>query len=200
MIYLIVAVTLSYIPRKGNELICESKKSVYIATNGVHLYLILPKEEVRQDIRDKLDLPTEFRFLSFGWGDKEFYTSTPTWADLSVGTAFNALFLNSDAAIHATVYQRPYDDWRKIDVCPEKVAQLNYFIYSYFKAQQGDFIRIYNARGYSHNDFFYEATGSYSFYLTSNEWVNRALKSSGITTSVWSPFDFGVLHHVEKLN
>jgi len=43
-----------------------------------------------------------------------------------------------------------------------------------------------------------KTTGSFSLFNTCNVWVNKALKVTGIETSVWSPFDFGVLHHLPE--
>ena len=53
-----------------------------------------------------------------------------------------------------------------------------------------------DVEGYNSYDSFFEAKGSFSFYRTCNIWVNKALKVIGVKTSIWSPFDFGVLHHL----
>jgi len=40
--------------------------------------------------------------------------------------------------------------------------------------------------------------GSFSLIKTCNIWVNKALKETGVPTSVWSPFDFCILYYLPK--
>lgn len=99
--------------------------------------------------------------------------------------------------MHLTQYQFELESWHGIPVCAAQVKLLNqYLLASFSTNSKGQFIEIADS-GYTNNDRFYEANGSYNFIKTCNEWVNKGLKSAGIKTAIWSPFDRGVLYHLE---
>ena len=100
--------------------------------------------------------------------------------------------------MHVSFHKTSYMHWKKIDLCKIQLENLNSFIKSTFKkSKEKKFIRI-GVSGYSENDYFFEAQGSFSFYRTCNVWVNEALKKANIETSIWSPFVFGILYHIEE--
>ena len=195
---MIVAILLSYFTTTPDKVACQQQETAYVATNGVHLYIILPIDQVEKELTNKLPVDERVHYLSFGWGDKEFYTKTPNWSDLTFSTAFTALLQDSPAALHMITYRSKRRHWYPVTLCPEQVNQLNNYIKQFFKTEDGSFIKIHDVPGYSANDHFYEAKGNYSLFYTSNVWVNQALKEINIETSIWSPFDFGVLHHIKN--
>ena len=194
--YLLVATVLSLIPTRPEFVQCPDKSPVYVASNGVHLDLIIPRELVHPDLIGRLDPPEWVQFLAFGWGDKEFYINTPTWDDFKLITALRALFTNSEAAVHVVWLKNGSTDWIELSVCPEQVIQLNqYLVTTFAVGATGQLIKI-EAAGYSSNDRFYQAVGNFSIFQTCNQWVNKGLKTAKVKTSVWSPFDKGVLYQV----
>jgi hypothetical protein len=74
---------------------CVTDREIYITTNGVHLDIVLPVENVEPEFLSRLEILPGTKYVSFGWGDKEFYINTPQWKDLTLKTAFKALFLKS---------------------------------------------------------------------------------------------------------
>lgn len=197
-LYMIIAVALSYLSTDPDDIECEQQETSYVATNGVHLYIIIPADNVEADILKNLEINSDVKYLSFGWGDKEFYINTPEWSDLTLGTAFTALLERSPTAIHVINYKNKRKHWVEMEICPNQMEGLNDYIKRYFKTDKGEYIKIEGITGYSANDHFFEAKGNYTFYRTSNVWVNQALKEINVETSIWSPFDFGVLHHIKK--
>ena len=71
--------------------------TVYACDNGVHTDLVVPATAPGADWRgvftaDAFTGPTElFDHLSIGWGSRDFYISTPTWADVDVATAVKSV-------------------------------------------------------------------------------------------------------------
>lgn len=51
-----------------------------------------------------ISMRSDYVYLSVGWGDKGFYLDTPTWAEPETFTAFKAVFLVSESAMHCTYY------------------------------------------------------------------------------------------------
>lgn len=196
--YFIAAVLLSMITTSPEELKCTDDKTIYISTNNVHLDIIIPKEILSEAFIQRLQLKESIKYVSFGWGDKRFYLETPTWNDLKLSTAIKAMFLKSETAMHLTTHQREYKDWIKIPICKLQLDLLiNYIGQSFQKDDQGRFIEI-KGSGYTSYDTFYKANGNYNCIQTCNHWVNKGLKAAKIKTSLWSPFDAGVLYHLKK--
>lgn len=196
--YFIIAVILSFISSKTQKLDCVKTEYIFISSNGTHLDIIVPVKNLNKIFIDNLQVQDSAVYISFGWGDKEFYLNTPTWGDLTISTAFKALFLKSESAMHVSFHKTIYMHWKKIDLCEIQLENLNSFIESTFqKSNKKKFTRI-GVSGYSENDYFFEARGSFSFYRTCNIWVNEALKKANIKTSIWSPFVFGIIYHIDE--
>lgn len=206
VLYVAFAWGLALIPVNQDVPVVREGVEIFITTNGVHADFTLPVVSPGQDWR-KLLLLQHFpgagkydRYLAFGWGDKGFYLHTPEWSDLTLSTAVNALFLPSPTAMHVTYYRRapnPGKNCRRLILSQEQYQQLiQYILASFEKDAQGELLLIADA-GYGSYDNFYEARGSYSLLYTCNSWVNEGLKKIGVKTALWSPFDRGILQHLE---
>ena len=196
--YLVAATALSFATTNPKQLSCPEQNQVYLASNGVHLDLIIPRDALPESLETELALPDWVKFLAFGWGDRAFYINTPTWADLKFTTASRALFCKTESAMHVVWISRASPNWTEIALCDIQLQNLTGFVDSTFKRNTlGGLINIH-AAGYSNTDLFYEANGNFSCIQTCNNWVNRALKAAQVQTSVWSPFDQGVLYHQES--
>jgi uncharacterized protein (TIGR02117 family) len=90
-----------YTPRKWSS---ASKTGcnwqICVENNGAHTNIIVPVDNDIFHWSDRLDIDkidgssnSEYKYLSFGWGERDFYLNTPTWDDLDLGLAFKALFL-----------------------------------------------------------------------------------------------------------
>lgn len=191
--YIIISLILTYITVNKTELNTINTKEVYLNTNGVHLNIIIYINELSIELKKDLEFTQEQKYFSFGWGDKNFYLNTPTWRDLTFGNAFKALFLKTSTLIHLTKYKQIRKSWTKVTLSEQELKKLNQFISKSFqKDVSGNKIILPNS-GYSRNDDFYKANGSYSCFKTSNTWVNSAFKESGLKSSIWTPFDFRLI-------
>lgn len=182
------------IPINSEQELTPSNTYIYIKTNGVHLDLILPKDLISKPLLKGLYYKPTENYLAFGWGDENFYINTPTWDDLTVSNAFQALFLESSSLMHVTRYSQPKPNWIKIPVSTNQLQKINTYILNSFKTDTNQNKLLLKDKGYTSSDDFYKAKGSYSFYSTCNSWVNRGLKQSGLKACYWTPFDFGVLN------
>jgi len=198
--FLLAAVILSFLSTNPPNLVCVKDKEFYLASNGIHLDIIIPKQAVPKSIQQEILVSELTNFISLGFGDKDFYLQTPTWNDLKLNIALKALFLNSKTAIHLSKHSAKSENWIKIEICELQLKSLLSFLENSFKKDlKGRIIEIKNA-GYTKNDKFYEGKGTFNCIQTCNNWVNKGLKAAQIKTSLWSPLDFGVLYHARKLN
>ena len=204
--YILVALVLSYIPVNAQRPAAAKDVAVYITTNDVHADFTVPVATTIIDWQNHLNLQDyrganeSFQYVAFGWGDKGFYLHTPQWTDLTFSTAANALLLPSPTAMHVTFFrQAPAagEDSRMLYLSQEQYQQLvHYILESFERGENGNVVLIRDA-GYSAYDNFYEAEGSYSLFYTCNNWVNEGLKKIGVKTSLWTPFDRGIMYHLE---
>lgn len=195
--YIIISLILTYITVNKTELSIENNKEVYLSTNGVHLDIIISINELNIELKEGLKFTQDEKYFSFGWGDENFYLNTPTWNDLTFGNAFKAMFLKSPTLIHLTKYKQIRKYWTKVILSESELKKLNQFISESFKKDvSGNKIIIANS-GYSRNDDFYKANGSFSCFKTCNSWVNKAFKESDLKSCLWTPFDFGLINKYE---
>lgn len=193
IIYILISLVLTAITVNKNESILNANKTIYLNTNGVHLDIIIPVSEIDNNLKKGLIKTKDVNYLSFGWGDKNFYLNTPTWGDLTLKNAFNALFLNSETLIHLTRYSNKNPKWIAVKINENQLKKLNIYILNAFEFDKHGNTIILENKGYSTNDDFYRAKGSYSCFKTCNTWINTALKTSGLKCCFWTPFDFGVI-------
>ncbi|ULC59151.1 DUF2459 domain-containing protein [Flaviramulus sp. BrNp1-15] len=158
VVYLLVSLLLTSITVNENNVNLSKNKMVYLNTNGVHLDIIIPVSEIDDRLIKGLKMKGE-KYLSFGWGDENFYLNTPTWNDLTFKNAFSALFLNSSTLIHLTKYSNKKSEWTIVHVNEKQLSKLNEYILNSFELNiNGDKIILENV-GYSFNDAFYKAKG-----------------------------------------
>ena len=106
LIYFLAVIIGALIPVNVNPRTEKPYAVVYLVSNGMHTDIVLP---VRNEVIDwtevvnpshSLSSPVHPKFISFGWGDLEFYRNTPQWEDLDIATGFRALFLKTPSAVH----------------------------------------------------------------------------------------------------
>lgn len=192
--YILVSLILSSITVDKIVTNESSEKLIYLSTNGVHLDIILPIENLDSFVLSGLKYKKNEKYLSFGWGDENFYINTPTWNDLTFKNAFSAVFLKSSTLIHITRYKQKYSDWVAIKVNDSELKKLNNYLLNTFKTDEKGMKIILKNQGYSSTDNFYKSKGSYSAFKTCNTWVNTGFKKSGLKSALWTPFDFGLIN------
>ena len=208
VIYILVAIILGFIPANLNFEQPEDGIDIFIVSNGVHTDFILP---IKSELVDWTTFfsPYDFKHgmemashIAFGWGDKGFYLHTPEWKDLKFKTAFVALFLPSESAMHVTLWNQPVENryTEKIKINKHTYVQIIEYIRSSFLLDQEERPIKIDHPGYGSYDLFYESVLTFHLYRTCNVWTNTGLIKSGIRTSVWTPFDKPILYQLSRIN
>lgn len=201
VVYFFVAIILSVIPvNSKTSKPAQKKYPMFLSSNGVHIDIVLPVSDSIVNWFEKIKFERKIQpfihYLSFGWGNKEFYIHAPEWSDLTLKTALDALFLKGGAVLHVSPYHSISEDRNtfRIQLSETEYRQLvNYITASFKTDSSGSFIPFGQIK-YSQYDTFYESTMRYSLFNTCNTWTNRALKKSGIKSCLWTPFDKGILY------
>jgi uncharacterized protein (TIGR02117 family) len=193
VLYILVSLILTSITidRKIENQVVD--KTIYLSTNGIHLDIIIPKNNIDSLLLAGIKRELADKYLSFGWGDENFYLNTPTWGDLTFKNAFIAMLLKSSTLMHVTRYQSIQSEWIELKISETELENLNTYLLNSFQTNEsGGKIRLEN-QGYSSTDDFYKAKGSFSCFMTCNSWVNSGFKQSGLKSCLWTPFDFGLM-------
>jgi uncharacterized protein (TIGR02117 family) len=160
---------------------------IFVLDNGLHTNIAVPvkSEIILWDtfllFSDFGGNEAEFSYLSFGWGDRDFYVNTPSWKELKLSIAFNALFKKTPAVMKVDGYRqiRESKHYLLIRISEEQHEILINFIVNSFQLDEGN-KPVKVAQGYGQHDAFYEAHGKYHFFRTSNTWTADALKLLGL--------------------
>lgn len=196
--YFLLALIGSLIPLNSDWEEPEEGVTIYIADNGVHLDLVLPARAAGLDWTGDFspsDLadPSHFGsdWVMIGAGDKGIYLDTPTWSDLTVGTAVKAL-ADGDRVMHVQWVGDPAS-WTaaKLTLRPAEYRRLHAAIRDTFEMEEGRPLRL-DHPGYFGSDAFYEGRGSFTLIQTCNQWVASRLRIAGVETSLWSPLAQGL--------
>ena len=168
---------------------------IHVTSNAVHADVIVPVSNSVVDWRqefpaDSFSGPTSAAtHVAFGWGDKGFFIETPTWNDLKVSTAANALLIPSDSCMHV-VFARADSygqEKRSVWISASQYQQLVEHINASFATDNfGQRILIPNS-AYGSRDAFFESQGRYHALNTCNSWVGRALTAAGVRVPWLTP-------------
>ena len=198
-LFLLAALIGSIIPANPGWVEDAGGVTIYVETNGYHTGIVVPVAAGGIDLSltfrptDLGDSRLAGNWLAFGWGDREFYLNTPTWADLRPRTALFALVGSGRTLLHVDHLDRPYPDaqQRAVRISVTQYRRLIAGIMA--SVARGGDGRPVAIDGYGERDLFYEARGSYSLFHTCNSWTAATLAQAGIKAPYWTPFSGGVM-------
>ena len=186
---------------------CQSQPfKIYVAGEPMHVNLIFPVQNQAFDWSQFLpvgqigrDAQPSYRYLKFGWGDRDFYMNTPNWSEVKISSVLRSLFMpGNPAALYVEGYaELPHEQNVKlkcVGVNQKDYLQLVSFIKASFQqTAQGQPIRMQAATATSG---FYEATGHYSILKTCNTWAAEGLDTANIQTPLWSGLASAVIRQI----
>ena len=207
MLYFAAALLLGLIPANAAWRQAESGIAIFVRTNGVHTWILMPKTNAHMDWRpfipgaDVRDPRWDAaNYVAFGYGEREVYLNTPTWGDLSV--AHRASAPRSAAASRWSMSSMSMSRRRTRTRAASYCGLTNIAASPPSSAPasacdaRGRTMPVLG-RGYGDNDIFYEANGGYSAILTCNEWTGRALRTAGVRTGLWTPLEQSIMWRLD---
>lgn len=180
--------------------------SICIINDGMHINIVIPVKNDLVNWEEFINISdlgkdaiANYKYLTFGWGDRDFYIQTPTLAEFNLITASKALFLPTPSTILVQGFSEipRYQETKCVKVTQTDYLQLIQFIQKTFQLNsQNEPIRI--ANGHSSNSGFYAANGNYSIGKTCNNWVAEALKKANVDTPLWAGLSSAVMLHFKR--
>ena len=198
--------TIGYLtPSKwGNYSQADCTISLYISNQGIHTEIIVPVKNEYFDWNQFLplteigrDATSDYKYLSFGWGDRAFMLETATSGSINPVTAFKALFLPTPSTLHVQTYRvLPQSiETKCVKISGENYLKMvNVIKNSFLLNAAGKKMKI--SYGYDNSDSFYEAKGSYSILKTCNDWTAEALQKADVNTPLWSTLSSAIMFHL----
>ena len=199
-VYLLAALIGSLVPLNRGWTESQQGIPVYLASNGIHVDIVMPVKAAGLDwsnLLDKRDVarpPAEPGWIAFGTGERAVYLETPRWRDLKASVAVRAL-TRGERIMHVEWVDDPRYARRAIRLRPEEYRRLWSAIRSSFRDSRPTLIP---ERRYGPRDAFYEGSGRASAFDTCNNWAASRLRIAGVETSAWSPFAQGLLWRYRK--
>lgn len=203
---LAVALAIGYFtPRKwGNLSRSDCEVDIYVANSGgIHADIIVPVRHPIWDWQRYLSLPEigrdakeNYNYLSFGWGDRDFYMQTPTLAEANPALAARAVLMPTPATMHVLGYREIPQalEVKCARISRDDYLKLQQFIWASFElGDSGQPMRLGN--GYYNSSGFYAATGDYSILRHCNTWLAEGLRRADVNTPLWAWSPAAILFH-----
>ena len=180
--------------------------TIFVRTNGVHTWIMVPKVTPEMDWRPYVPGAhlADPRWgagdhVAFGYGNRSFYLETPTWGDLTMKNAFLAAFGQGRSLVHADHDHQPQpNDYQKpLTLRRDEYLRLLEFLRASFQRDANGRTIPLLGRGYAGSDMFYEAVGPYSAYYTCNEWTGDALRTAGVKMGIWTPLSGSIMDRLD---
>lgn len=177
--YLLAALVLARIPANPDWREPETGITIFVQSNEIHTGIVLPAGLGK--------------WRAYGWGDRDFYRSTPRWQDMRPATVLSALVGSGSTVVHVDELGDFIADenWRPMRLRAAEYARLRAYIAATVRPGASE-------PGYTQYDRFYPARGHYSALNTCNVWTGEALKAAGVRTGIWTPFAGDVMRWVPK--
>ena len=206
ILYFFGALVGGVIPAHASWKEAESGVTIFIRTNGVHTWIMVPTAAAdidwsplapKRHIRDPAQAGN---YLAIGFGNRDFYLNTPTWGDLSPRTALAAAFGRGPSLVHVEHEHEPRPDeyQRPIILRVQEYRRLAAHIRRSFAFDPAGRTIPLLGRGYGPADIFYEGLGPYNAYRTCNEWTGEALRAAGVRTGLWTPLSESIMLRLKR--
>jgi uncharacterized protein (TIGR02117 family) len=173
------------------------KIEIYVTSNGWHTGVALPRATLAEYASGRgypalnavAQRFAQFEWIEFGWGDAEFYRTTPTATDVSIRVALRALFWPGNTSVLHVVgirgeMARAFTNAEvvRVPLSRNGFDQLLAKLDAAFVAPQGGVLADLG-RGLYGASLFYPANGSFSILKVCNHWISDLLRAAGLPTA-----------------
>ncbi|MEN9234075.1 MAG: DUF2459 domain-containing protein [Gloeomargarita sp. DG02_1_bins_92] len=171
---------------------------IYLQSGAIHTDVILPRRHQQVDWGRLLPLgkigADEAAYLSFGFGEQDFYMGEPgsllwRWPD-----GLRALFWANPSIVFVNPVREIPPNAHCIGLTASQYRELVEHIQASFRADaQGNLIPL--GRGYQPAGQFFQAQQGYSLLFTCNHWTAQGLNRAGVPTPLVPLLSQSILWH-----
>jgi len=186
LIALLIAVNMVIVLIKcfAAEIDGSARNEIYVVNHGWHTGFVVPRSGIQQAIPELKQRFGNAPYIEFGWGDDEFYQAE----EITSGVTLKAIFLPSDAVVHAVAVTRKADKYFKHSevekFCLEDYefnSLIEFISNSFYRDESGNILKLNH--GIYGDSQFYKAKGDFHIFNTCNKWTAKGLESAGMNIS-----------------
>jgi uncharacterized protein (TIGR02117 family) len=204
--FLAVAIIGAFTPTKWFYLQqSDCNLTIYVSNvNNFHTEIMVPVTNRVFDWRQHLDVQQlgrsadRYEYLSFGWGDKQFFMNA-AFDPISI---FDVLFIPGPSVMHVWGRVQPKLNSdsdikiRQVNLSKSQYLKLVQFINNSFDRSVNNKV-TYLRQGLYADSGFYNAKGTYSAMRTCNAWTAEALRIADVNTPVWAALAPAVMKQID---
>lgn len=205
--FLLIAWIGSSLPRNRDWRAPADGIAIMVESNGVHTGIVMPVISPVHDWRATFPsagtprdadgwMPTH---IAVGWGEKEVFLETPTWADLKLSTALRIAVSGGPGLIRVSHYVNPQPSphHRVLLLRPAEYARLAQRIAAALPPLPPGAARP-TYPGFEPASRNYDAAGRYTLVNTCNQWVADTLAHAGVRMGRFTPLAGGVMKWIPE--
>lgn len=128
-------------------------------------------------------------YFIVGWDARDFYTTTPQWADMTARATLRAMV--GDASVLRVDSVPPGIAFDRVPQIGLSGAQYAALLAAIAETVGAEPVGV-TAEGHRASAGFVEARGRFHILRTCNTWVSRVLGAAGIPMGAWTPTPFAV--------
>lgn len=177
----------------------KARHLIYVVSSDIHTEFVLPLKNKLVDFstvlpEEQFSSGQDIKFVSIGWGSKDFFFEMQTWDQLKFGVLFRSVFLPSESAVHVEYLKEvpKHELLFPLLIDDEAYKKLSAFILNSFAYDKNNQVQQLGHFSYYGNDRFYAGRNKYHLFTTCNEWTNKGLEAIGWRRPVWSPFKYAI--------
>jgi len=195
LLYL-TAGTIGGLIKTGNATLQPTDIKIGLLRGPIHTDLLLPATpEIREafGFLQGSGLPVDhpdIAWIVVGWGARDFYMTTESYADLRPGPVWRAV--TGDRAVMRVFVGGQIADPVGISWVTVAGPQLDGLVREVLGGFEDTALPPLDHPGLSGNDVFFPATGRFHLFRTCNVWVGDVLRQAGIRVGVWTPFTWSL--------
>ncbi len=190
VLYLIAALAGAVIPASGES--GGGRHEILLVHGPIHYDFLLPLDAQTRaafgflgDSGFDIGHPGALWIL-VGWGGREFYTTTPTYREVSFRAVWRSVLGDASVMRVDLVGElNPDLEKRALHLDDAGYARL-------LEAIRGSFAAGVPIEGYGAYDMFFPAKGRFDLAHTCNDWVGRMIREAGLRFGVWTPLPAAV--------
>ncbi|QXT38849.1 DUF2459 domain-containing protein [Gymnodinialimonas ceratoperidinii] len=128
-------------------------------------------------------------YFIVGWGARDFYTTTPEWADMTARATLRAM--TGDASVLRVDSVPPGIAFEQVPQLSLSEVQYTALLSEIADTAAPELVGV-AAEGHRASAGFVEARGRFHILRTCNTWVGRVLREAGIPMGLWTPTPYAV--------
>lgn len=169
-------------------------ETVLLINGPIHYDILLPVHVVRHNMPwlarhgIALDHP-DVHWVLFGWGARDFYTSTGSYADVSPRAIWRGITGDS-AVMRVSVAGALGGTWPAVEADADQLARMLDGITDSFA--QGAATAALDHPGFSEFDRFFPGKGQFHLFNTCNVWIGDMMRRARIRFGAWTPTPYAV--------